>query len=219
MAGYEAGQAVRLPGTHVTTLAVRWSTESSWEVVPRVANPGRKGIGHKVLTGLLVAFMFTQLSVFAVQNVNLAWNQSTDPSIVGYNIYYGPGSGNYTNSVTVGNINTASVPGLIAGATYYFAATCYDTNGVESLYSHEISYTVPNAVTGPAVLSIQIVSSNGVPSLASITATGTVPNTWALQSSPDLTTWTTIQQGTNLAVNVSVPVNGQPAQFFRLFGQ
>ena len=32
---------------------------------------------------------------------------------------------------------------LASGATYFFAVTAYDTNGLESDYSSEVSYTVP----------------------------------------------------------------------------
>jgi|FAXJ01.1.fsa_nt_gi hypothetical protein len=49
----------------------------------------------------------------------------------------------YTNIVDVGTNLTATVSNLVLGVTYYFAATCYDTNLLESDYSSEASYIVP----------------------------------------------------------------------------
>ena len=50
----------------------------------------------RFLGGLLILAALGT-TVQAGQSVTLAWNQSTDPTIVGYNIYYGGASGTYTN--------------------------------------------------------------------------------------------------------------------------
>jgi hypothetical protein len=75
--------------------------------------------------------------------VILAWNQSTDTNIAGYNIYYGGASGTYTNEICAGNSTNTTVMGLVQGTTYYFVATCYSASGLESPFSTEVSYTVP----------------------------------------------------------------------------
>jgi hypothetical protein len=61
-------------------------------------------------------------SVFATSSVTLTWNPSVSTNVVGYNIYYGPACGVYTNMISVtGSTSTnATVTGLIQGATYYF---------------------------------------------------------------------------------------------------
>ncbi|MGA9450029.1 MAG: Ig-like domain-containing protein [Verrucomicrobiia bacterium] len=87
--------------------------------------------------------LLIQLPAFA-QNVTLAWNPSTDPTVVGYNIYYGGASGNYTNTLDAGNATNITVSGLVVGDTYYFAATSYNSSGVESPFSSEVSYSVPS---------------------------------------------------------------------------
>src|ERR1700690_479721 len=107
-------------------------------------------IGRVVVNSLLLSGLFLrlQLSAFATQNIILAWNPSTDPTVVGYNIYYGGASGNYTNTLSAGNATNITVSGLVEGTTYYFAATTYDSIGVQSPFSTEVSYSVPtNTVT------------------------------------------------------------------------
>ena len=90
----------------------------------------------------------TSSSVSGSQSVTLAWNPVTDATVAGYKVYYGSASGNYTNVTSVGNVTNATISGLTEGATYYFASTTLDTSGLESVYSSELSYTVPNGVPG-----------------------------------------------------------------------
>jgi hypothetical protein len=80
-------------------------------------------------------------------SVTLGWDASTDPSVSGYRVYYGGASGAYTNTVSVGNTTTGTVPGLLEGRTYYFAATATNSSGLESDFSTEISYLVPVPLT------------------------------------------------------------------------
>jgi len=82
-------------------------------------------------------------SAFATGSVTLAWNASTNPIVVGYNVYYGGASGSYTNEISIGSATNAIISGLTEGATYYFAATTYTTADVESPFSSEVSYLVP----------------------------------------------------------------------------
>jgi len=81
----------------------------------------------------------------AGQSVTLVWNVNTDPNVTGCNVYYGVSSGNYTSVVNAGNVTNTTVSGLVAGVTYYFAATTYDAAGDQSGYSTEIAYTATTA--------------------------------------------------------------------------
>ncbi|MGZ4960917.1 MAG: fibronectin type III domain-containing protein [Limisphaerales bacterium] len=74
---------------------------------------------------------------------SLAWDASPDPTAIGYNLYYGPATGTYTNRINVGGSKTALVTGLVPGSTTFFAATAYDNAGQESLPSNEVVYTSP----------------------------------------------------------------------------
>jgi hypothetical protein len=76
-------------------------------------------------------------------NISLAWSPSPATGIVGYNVYSGAASKNYTNMVSAGNVTNANVTGLKSGKTYYFSVTAVDTLGLESQFSNEISYSVP----------------------------------------------------------------------------
>jgi len=83
------------------------------------------------------------ITTISTGSVSLSWNIPTinaDGSplsdLAGYKIYYGTSSGNYSNSVDVGNNVGASVSSLPSG-TWCFAVTAYDTSNNESAYSTE----------------------------------------------------------------------------------
>jgi len=87
----------------------------------------------------------------AQSSVTLAWDPSSADDVAGYNLYYGVASRTYTNEISVGDATSVTVTGLVAGTTYFFAVTAYDSAGLESAYSDEISYTVPLSNPDPAV--------------------------------------------------------------------
>jgi hypothetical protein len=112
-----------------------------------------KGPTRILLSILFFALLFPSVQAFCAtapsgQNVTLAWIPSSDPNVVGYDVYYGGMSGDYTNMINVGNVANATVGGLTAGATYYFAATAYDSIGDQSGFSSEISYIMPATLPG-----------------------------------------------------------------------
>lgn len=117
--------------------------------------------------------------------VALAWDPSPDSSVTGYRIYFGPTSGNYTDSVAVGNVTTHSVPGRAGGVTCFIAITAYDANGLESTFSNEIGYTVPVVVPS---LQLSVASNNQV----TLTVTGQLGDTLDIQATETFTTWTVI---------------------------
>jgi Bacterial Ig domain len=84
------------------------------------------------------------------QTVTFAWDPIN--GVAGYKLYQGGASRVYTNSVNAGSATQATVSGLIVGRTYYFAATAYNSSGIESDYSSEIVYTVPT--TGTPVITL-----------------------------------------------------------------
>src|SRR5438445_2946175 len=117
------------------------------------------------------------VSAFGVQDVTLAWDASTDTSVTGYNIYYGLASGNYTNKVSVGNVTNATVPALVEGMIYFFAATASNASGLESDPSNEVSYSVPTTATNqpPTLNSVSDLTINENAGLQTVNLTGITP--------------------------------------------
>ncbi|MGA3266444.1 MAG: fibronectin type III domain-containing protein [Verrucomicrobiota bacterium] len=168
-----------------------------------------------VIAGILslIAVLGTH-PAWAGMTVPLAWNASTDPTVVGYNLYYGTAPDSLTNSVSVGNVTGAAITGLAEGVTYYFAAAAYNSTGLQGPLSNEVAYTIPASST----LAIQVLTANGQPS-ANVTSLGALPDQWTLMESSNLTKWTPVAQGSGGAVNIVVPTTGSPVQFFQLIGQ
>jgi Fibronectin type III domain len=143
-----------------------------------------------LIATLLSGFGF-QFSALAVQSATLIWDPSTAPDVAGYKIYYGTISHNYTNIITLGNVTNATVTGLNEGTTYFFAATSYDTSGVESDFSNEASYAVPVIQTNqppifqpPTLNSINNISVNENAALQTINLSGISLGTINLSLSP-----------------------------------
>jgi Fibronectin type III domain len=125
--------------------------------------------------------------------VTLTWQPSPSPAIAGYNIYSGGISGIYTNKVSAGNATSVTLSNLIAGSTYHFTATCYDTVGNESAFSGEAVYTIPAGTAKPPVVL-------GNPSLSggnfSFAVPGTTAASFAVEVSTDLINWVRFQTNT-----------------------
>jgi len=138
----------------------------------------------KFLETFLCFIAFT-MSVHAQANVTLAWNQSTDPIVAGYNIYYGGASGTYTNKINSGANTSLTISNLVIGDTYYFAATTYSVAGAESSLSSEVSYTVP---TPPPGVQLAVTPTQQFV----LTATGLSGHAYEIQATQDFTTWTVI---------------------------
>jgi hypothetical protein len=75
--------------------------------------------------------------------VTIAWDKNLESDIAGYKMHYGTTSGSYDYSVDVGNYTSSAISGLAEGTTYYFAATAYNTNNIESSLSEELVHTIP----------------------------------------------------------------------------
>jgi len=91
---------------------------------------------------LLAAIIFFALGATALaSDVTLAWDANTETNLAGYKLYYGTASGVYGAPIVIGTQTTYTVTGLAPG-TYYFAVTAYNTEGLESGFSNEVSTTI-----------------------------------------------------------------------------
>jgi hypothetical protein len=109
-------------------------------------------LAHVLAVALLIAA--PTASAQGETSVTLAWDPSPDSAVAGYRLYDGVASAAYTNVMDLGNATSGMVSNLVNGVTYYFAVTAYDTNGQESDFSDEISYTVPWPTNGLPTLAL-----------------------------------------------------------------
>ncbi len=96
----------------------------------------------------------------------VAWDPNTEPDLMGYNIYVGTASGDYSDSYDVRYTKIGwgagctdpydpskadccefKIPNLVSGRTYYIAATAYDEDDNESAYSEELVHTVQAGIS------------------------------------------------------------------------
>jgi hypothetical protein len=99
---------------------------------------GSTNISFTNLPAVFIRGFCTNLTASAT----LAWQPSSDPTVTGYNLYYGTASHNYTSMVNAGPSSMATVSNLTSGATYYFAVTAYNSSSVQSPFSSEVSGAV-----------------------------------------------------------------------------
>ena len=119
-------------------------------------------------------------AVRAATTVTLAWDPSGTPGIAGYRLYYGTSSGSYSNSRNIVGGTTTTVVGLAPGQTYYFVITSFNSAGLESLPSNQVSFTA---------------SSTGAPNQAELV--------WENTTTGDRSIW--IMQNGVPAYNISLP--------------
>lgn len=149
---------------------------------------------HQKFCFLFVLFLcLVGLEKANSQSINLSWDASATPSVTGYNVYYGTNSGNYSYKVNVGNSTTCTLSNLTAGVTYYFAATAYDANGDESVYSGQVTFVLA------CVLSMVQGVTPGSPVVLQFPVE---PGHWyEVQATSDFQNWTSIFQSDVVTTN------------------
>ena len=124
------------------------------EGVPQFGDLGTyEGILISVSDGRAIASLpafSIEVSQELLGSVTLEWmppQANADGSylgdLAGYVIYWGTESGNYDQQVRIENVGlTAYVIDGLRPATYYFAATAFNSAGVESDFSNEVARSV-----------------------------------------------------------------------------
>jgi fibronectin type 3 domain-containing protein len=120
------------------------------------------------------------LTMPASDRVSIQWNPNSEAILAGYKVYFGTASGQYTSTIVLGKTTNTTVSGLQEGVTYFFAVTAYDTSGLESDPSIEVSYTRPSS--GPQI--------------------STIPNQVTLEDTAKVVSFTA-SRGTNLTGTLS----------------
>lgn len=107
---------------------------------------------------LASSLLLATASAHAGVSVTLEWNRNTEPNVAGYRVHYGPLAAPYSQLLDVKS-NTASIPNLIAGTTYLFAVSAYDTTGAESDYSQSIAHYATANASGEEQVTLDNISS------------------------------------------------------------
>jgi hypothetical protein len=140
----------------------------------RIPKPTRVLGGILSLALLCIPFPAHGVTLPGSHNVTLAWDPSPDAWVAGYALHHGTASGNYTVHLDVGNSTSVTVSNLTPGVTYYFVATAYTSDGLESLPSNEVSYLVPFTNNLPTIALISPVSGDSYTSPATINLVASV---------------------------------------------
>ncbi len=125
---------------------------------------GQKSYGLFLRIVVLAILLMTAIPMAAEKAYSattLTWTAPTTNSdgspltdLAGYNLYYGTSSGNYTNTIHVGNATTYTLN--LSVGSYYFVATAYNSLGVESSDSNQVVKTVLADTTPPNVTALSI---------------------------------------------------------------
>ncbi len=100
---------------------------------------------------LIIVLILSLYNTCFAGTANFSWLPNTESDLAGYKIHYGTNpNGPYDSVVEAGNPPPVdgrikgTVYGLTEGVTYYFVATAYNTSGLESDFSSEVTYTCPS---------------------------------------------------------------------------
>ncbi len=95
------------------------------------------------------AWFVAIFAAFCGHCVVVEWDANPEPSVAGYRVYWGTQSRVYDSVVDVGNATLAQL--ATPALKTFYAVTAYDTNGMESDFSDEVSYTPPPQNHPPTV--------------------------------------------------------------------
>src|SRR6266700_2714597 len=104
-----------------------------------------------LLSALALVFAFPSRAHAA--DLALAWDAVSDPDLSGYILEYGTSAAPYATRVYVGNQTSWTFTGLVEGTKYTFRVRAYNSEGVESDPSNEVSATVGTSSTSPTATS------------------------------------------------------------------
>ena len=91
------------------------------------------------MKGLWTTLMLAWAAAAGAQQLTLAWDASASTNVGGYRLYYGTNTRSYQFVTNTSLMLTQSVV-LPHRGRWFFAATAYDTNSLESDFSNEVSW-------------------------------------------------------------------------------
>ena len=177
------------------------------EVFARM-RPSKARTGAFVMKVGFVLLWLISGKLASAASVTLAWNANSESNLAGYRVQYGTAPGVHPTSVDVGKQTSHTVSGLAPG-TYYFVVVAYNTSGMQSPVSNEVSVTVGsppataglvavysfNEGSGTAVNDASGNSNNGAVSGASWSTLGRFGNALSFDGVND---WVTVNSSSSL---------------------
>lgn len=174
----------------------------------------------------LLVFVLLLLFPAALSAVTLAWDPSTSPDIGGYRLYYGTNSRTYNVAIDVGNVTTNTVTTLATNVLYFFSVTAYNTVGLESDFSNEISYMID---TVPPTVAVTLFPTNTFAGIVPIQGTASDDNyvvqvlyrvsTNTFQIATGTSNWSanvSLDLGTNIVTFMSIDWSGNTSDLLAL---
>lgn len=104
-------------------------------------------ICRRLLIWMPLAMLCWCVAPVSAGTLTLAWDANSETNIAGYRLYYGTQVGSHPTMVDVGKSTTWQLRSLTDAQKYYFVVTAYNTAGLESLPSPEISGSVVGLVS------------------------------------------------------------------------
>jgi len=96
-----------------------------------------------LLTTIFLCLFLAGFSTGHAAEITLLWDKNTETDIEGYRVYTGTTSKSYGTSPICqvdSNWNSCTVSVAQDGKTHYYAVKAYNTEGLESDFSNEVSY-------------------------------------------------------------------------------
>ena len=131
--------------------------------------------------GLGLVFSLASYAASFANTVRLQWSPNQERDLAGYKVYYnadsstfplnGTGASEGSSPIDVRNNPTATLTGLKAGHTYYFAVTAYNTSGKESAFSNVISKNILD--TTPPIINAFVIPGTSTNLKISVTLNAT----------------------------------------------
>ncbi len=114
---------------------------------PNFWNKHRRSFKTKMMKFLVVLIILLgPAPLLFAEEALLIWDPSPDADVVGYELYYGTGPGQYADSIDVGNATSYTLSVTTLG-THYFAVTAYKLGHHESGFSNEVSKEMSGAAS------------------------------------------------------------------------
>ena len=128
----------------VTSADVDLAVNMTLGVTPCTANVVGPGVCNVLVVQRIVNAIGGACVTGNGRSVDLTWNASTSPGVVGYHVYRGTVAGTYQQLTTTPVTGTRFTDSVVAnGTTYYYVVRAIDSAGSQSVNSNQATATIP----------------------------------------------------------------------------